>query len=94
MRIVSFVLIILFFVVALALGSQNQEVVNFNFLIAQGEFRLSSLLGMLFGVGFILGWLICGMLYLKERMCRTMLQKQLNKQRQELDNLRTDPIKE
>lgn len=94
MRIVSFVLIILFFVVALALGSQNQEVVNFNFLIAQGEFRLSSLLGMLFGVGFILGWLICGMLYLKERMYRTMLQKQLNKQRQELDNLRTDPIKE
>lgn len=94
MKIISIVFIILCFVVALTLGSQNQEIVNFNYLVAQGNFKLSWLLGMVFGIGFMLGWLICGMLYLKERMSRMMLKKQVNKQRQELDNLRTDPLKE
>lgn len=94
MKIISIVFIILCFVVALTLGSQNQEMVNFNYLVAQGNFKLSWLLGMVFGIGFMLGWLICGMLYLKERMSRMMLKKQVNKQRQELDNLRTDPLKE
>lgn len=94
MGIIRAVFIILCFVFALAMGSQNQEIVNFNYLFAQGEFTLSWLLGILFGLGFILGWFICGMLYLKERMHTAMLKKQLHKQRQEIDNLRLDPVKE
>lgn len=93
MRIISFVLLILCFVVALALGSQNQEMVNFNYLVAQGEFRLSWLFGAVFGMGFILGWIICGLLYLKAKMSTSMLKKQLHRQQQELDKLRTDPVK-
>lgn len=30
------------FMVAMALGTQNQQIVNFDFLIAQGEFQLSA----------------------------------------------------
>ncbi|MDD1781771.1 lipopolysaccharide assembly protein LapA domain-containing protein [Enterovibrio sp. ZSDZ35] len=94
MKIIGIVLLVVSFLVALALGTQNQEVVNFNYLLAQGEFKLSLLLGIVFGTGFALGWLICGLLYLKAKMSASMLRKQVNKQRQELDKLRTDPVKE
>ncbi|MEZ8143090.1 hypothetical protein A1OO_05455 [Enterovibrio norvegicus FF-33] len=94
MKIIGIVLLVLCFLITLALGAQNQEVVHFNYLVAQGEFRLSLLLGVVFGTGFALGWLICGMLYLKARMSAAMLKKQVNKQRQELDKLRIDPVKE
>ncbi|WP_163390121.1 LapA family protein [Enterovibrio norvegicus] len=94
MKIIGIVILVLCFLITLALGAQNQEVVNFNYLVAQGEFRLSLLLGVVFGTGFAFGWLICGMLYLRARMSTAVLRKQVNKQRQELDKLRTDPVKE
>ena len=94
MKIIGIVILVLCFLITLALGAQNQEVVNFNYLVAQGEFRLSLLLGVVCGTGFALGWLICGMLYLRARMSTAVLRKQVNKQRQELDKLRTDPVKE
>ncbi len=94
MRIIGAILFVLTFLVALAIGAQNQEVVNFNYLIAQGEFKQSILLGIVFGAGFIFGWVICGFLYLKSRMTATMLRKQVNRQSQEMKKLRSDLIKE
>ncbi len=93
-KVIGFILFLLTFLVALAVGAQNQEVVNFNYLVAQGEFSLSLLLGIVFGAGFIIGWLICGLLYLKVSMSARLLKKQVIKQRQELDKIRTTPIKE
>ncbi|WP_087017857.1 LapA family protein [Thaumasiovibrio subtropicus] len=92
MRIVSILLIIAFFVIALALGAQNPQEVTFNYLIAQTEsIRLSVLLSIVFAVGFIPGWLICGSLYMKARFARKRLLKKLDKQQQELDKLRVAP---
>ncbi|PSU56622.1 DUF1049 domain-containing protein [Photobacterium aphoticum] len=82
------------FMVAMALGTQNQQIVNFDFLIAQGEFQLSALLGIAFGSGFGIGWLICGLLYLKARFVRNRLKKKVQKQQLELDQLRAEPVKE
>ncbi len=48
MKIIKIVLILALFLIALALGAQNQAVVTFNYLIAQGEFHLSTLLGTVF----------------------------------------------
>nr|WP_152794893.1 lipopolysaccharide assembly protein LapA domain-containing protein [Salinivibrio sp. VYel1] len=86
--------LVLCFLTTLALGAQNQDVVNFNYLIAQGEFRLSVILGIVFVIGFGIGWLVCGALYLKARVTARGLRKQVEKQRKELDKLRTDPLKE
>lgn len=94
MKIIGFIILTLCFLIALALGTQNQDIVNFNYLIAQGDIRLSSLIGIFFGAGFILGWLFCGALYFKVRMSNIMLKKQVNRQREELDNLRIEPVKE
>ncbi|MGF1714253.1 LapA family protein [Photobacterium chitinilyticum] len=94
MKIISFLVLAVCFLATLALGAQNQQMVNFDFLVAQGEFQLSTLLGIAFGAGFAIGWLICGMLYLKTRFSRNRLSKKVAKQQQELNQLRAEPVKE
>ncbi|MCQ1057708.1 LapA family protein [Photobacterium sp. DNB23_23_1] len=94
MKILTVLLLAACFLVTLALGAQNQQLVNFDFLLAQGEFQLSTLLGIAFGSGFVIGWLICGLLYLKTRFTKNRLSKKVQKQKQELDQLRAEPVKE
>ncbi len=47
----------------MTLGAQNDQQVTFNYLLAQGEYRISTLLAVLFAVGFAIGWLICGLFW-------------------------------
>ncbi len=94
MRVVSILLLIACFLITLALGAQNQEVVTFNFLIAKDDFTLSTLLGGVFACGFLLGWAVSGILYFKARYARKRLEKKLDKKQQELDKLRTAPTTE
>ena len=56
-----FLLVLAIFVISVTLGAQNDQVVTFNYLLAQGEFRISTLLAVLFAAGFAIGWLICGL---------------------------------
>ena len=56
------------FVISVTLGAHNDQVVNFNYLVAQGDYRVSTLLATLFGGGFVLGWIICGLFYLRTRI--------------------------
>ncbi len=55
-----FLLVLAIFVISVTLGAQNDQQVTFNYLLAQGEFRISTLLAVLFAAGFAIGWLICG----------------------------------
>jgi len=52
MKIFTAIVLVACFLITLALGAQNQVLVNFDYLIAQGEFQLSTLLGIAFGAGF------------------------------------------
>ncbi|OEE80028.1 LapA family protein [Vibrio genomosp. F6] len=79
MKIIKIIAVIALFLIALALGAQNQEVVTFNYLVAQGNFNLSTLLGVIFVSGFGLGWLVFGSLHLKSQLQIRRLRKQLNK---------------
>ncbi len=79
MKIIKTILIIALFLVALALGAQNQEVVSFNYLVAKGEFHLSTLLGVVFVSGFVLAWLIFGSMHLKSRLVIRRLNKDVTK---------------
>ncbi len=94
MKIIGFILLASCFLIALALGAQNQQLITFNYLLAQGDFRLSMLLGGTFTVGFVIGAFFCGLFYIKSRMSTSMLKKQVAKQRAELEKLRLNPIKE
>lgn len=92
--ILGFILFIIPFLLALAIGAQNHEVINFNYLIAQGEFQLSTLLGIFFGGGFIVGWLFCGVLYLKSRIDLGLARKENMKHKSAIKKLSKNTIKE
>lgn len=79
MKIIKIVLVLALFLIALALGSQNQAIVTFNYLLAQGDFHLSTLLGVVFVTGFGLAWLVFGSLHLKSQLQVRKLKKKLNK---------------
>lgn len=71
-RIVKYLLIFLvglvIFIFSVMLGTYNDQIIVFNFLLAQCKFRISTLLSCLFGMGFILGWAICGLSWLRMRV--------------------------
>ncbi|MEI8633878.1 lipopolysaccharide assembly protein LapA domain-containing protein [Vibrio sp. PP-XX7] len=79
MRIIKVLFLIIIFLVALALGAQNQDIVTFNYLLAKGNFHLSWLLGMVFVLGFIIAWVIFGSLHLRAKLRLRKLDKQLKK---------------
>ncbi|KZX69666.1 hypothetical protein A3712_10310 [Vibrio sp. HI00D65] len=80
MKIIKIVAVIALFLIALALGSQNQTIVTFNYLLAQGDFHLSRLLGIVFISGFALAWLVFGNMHMRSQLKIHRLKKQLNKQ--------------
>lgn len=80
MKIIKIVVLLALFLIALALGSQNQEIVTFNYLLAQGEFHLSTLLGSVFVVGFLIAWIIFGSMHLKSQFEIRKLNRKLKKQ--------------
>ncbi|MBT0720783.1 DUF1049 domain-containing protein [Rosenbergiella collisarenosi] len=79
------VIIVLFvFVASFTLGAKNEQLVTFNFLVAQGTFRLSTLLASLFGIGFLLGWVICGVFWLRARVALAHAKNKVIKLEQQL----------
>ncbi|CAD6507651.1 LapA family protein [Candidatus Profftia tarda] len=78
-----FLIVLAFFVLSVTLGAHNDQLVSFNYLIAKGEYCLSTLLATLFASGFLLCWIICGLFYLRvhlrlsraERKIRLLEQK-------------------
>ncbi len=77
MKAIKIVLLLILFVIALALGAQNQVSVEFNYLIAKGEFHLAWLLGSVFVLGFVISWFIFGSLHIKANLKVRKLTKKL-----------------
>ncbi len=82
-----FLLVLTLFVISITLGAQNDQIVNFNFLVVQGEYRVSTLLAILFGTGFILGWLICSLLWLRVRLSLFSAQRKVKRLEQQVVSL-------
>ena len=66
-------------VISVTLGEQNDQQVTFNYLLAQGEYRVSSLLAVLFAAGFIIGWLVCGLFWLKVRFSLVRAERKIKR---------------
>nr|WP_040356489.1 lipopolysaccharide assembly protein LapA domain-containing protein [Candidatus Photodesmus katoptron] len=67
------------FFLALALGSQNQTIVTFNYFFAKRDFYLSILMSIVFVLGFLFSWLIWGCLHLQTQLKLRKLMKKLKK---------------
>jgi putative membrane protein len=82
------------FVIAIVLGLKNQQIVNINYLVAQSEIRLSTLLAINFMFGFIVSGCFATLFYLRLAMNNRHLRKLNKKQRKELNLLRTTTEKD
>ncbi|VFS43607.1 inner membrane protein YciS [Enterobacter cancerogenus] len=58
---------------------KNDQQVTFNYLLAQGEYRVSSLLAVLFAAGFFIGWLVCGLFWLKVRVSLARAERKIKR---------------
>lgn len=80
-----FLLVLVIFVISVTLGANNDQVVTFNYLVAQGEYRVSTLLATLFGSGFVLGWIICGLFYLRTRIALGRAERKIKRLEAQLE---------
>lgn len=87
-----FLLVLAIFVVSVTLGAQNDQQVTFNYLLAQGEYRISTLLAILFAAGFVIGWLICGLFWLRVRVSLARAERKLKRLEQQLTSASTAPV--
>ena len=77
--LVIFLVVLFIFIISITLGSKNDQVVTFNYLLAQGDYRVSTLLATLFGAGFILCWVICGLFWLRVRLALSHAQRKIKR---------------
>ena len=74
-----FLLVLAIFVISVTLGAQNDQQVTFNYLLAQGEYRISTLLAVLFAAGFAIGWLFWGLFWLRVRVSLARAERKIKR---------------
>ncbi|MGX4780670.1 LapA family protein [Pasteurella multocida] len=87
--ILGLVLVLAIVLVAITIGVNNDQIISFNYMVAQSEFRLSTLVAILFGLGLILGWLISAIFYIKLKLKNMSLTRQLKRQTLQINELTT-----
>ncbi|MBI0095606.1 hypothetical protein B5S43_09470 [Gilliamella apicola] len=88
--VISIILITAIFTISIALGAFNGEVVSFNYLFAKTELRLSVLLAIFFGSGFIVGTILTGILVIISKLQHSSTKRKLNKLQKKYDDNLTD----
>lgn len=85
--ILSILITIAIIIVAITIGANNDQLITFNYVIAQTELRLSSLVAILFGLGLLLGWIITGIFYIKLKLQNIALNRRANRQAHQIAEL-------
>jgi len=62
--IIATLIVVVFFAAAIIFSSSNTDMVSINYLIAQGSFNVSTVIGAAFLSGFLLCWCIFYSLYI------------------------------
>ena len=73
--LLSVVVLAIVVALALTLGAENGVSVRFNYLLAQGELRLSSLMVAWFFAGLAVGFVMCGSMLIRSRLQLRALRK-------------------
>lgn len=87
--ILGFVVLLAVIIVAVTVGANNDQIITFNYIFAQSELQLSTLVAILFGLGLILGWIITGFFYLKLKLKNLSLSRQVKRQTLQIQELTT-----
>lgn len=83
--VISIFLIVLLLAISMTMGSANNQIVTFNYLIAKTEVKLSVLLAILFGSGFLVGWVLTGIFFLKSKFKHSSTKRKLDKLQKKYD---------
>ena len=84
-----FLVVLVIFIISVTLGAHNDQVITFNYLLAQGEFSVSTLLASLFGAGFVLGWIICGLFWLRTRVSLANANRKIRRMKAQIEQSNT-----
>jgi len=84
--IALFLVFLIIFAISITFGANNDQIVTFNYLINQHNFRLSTLLALLLGLGFMLGWFLTGVFYIAIRFRLNVTQRKLRKMEKLYEN--------
>ena len=85
--ILGLIIVLAIVIVAVTIGANNDQVITFNYIVAESQFQLSTLVAILFGFGLILGWLITGIFYLKVKLQNIALNRRVKRQSQQITEL-------
>ena len=67
-RMISFIVILFLLLVALVVGSQNDAVITVNYVIAQADIRISTLIAIVLAMGILIGFLLMTTTWLAMRI--------------------------
>ncbi|XBS68220.1 LapA family protein [Acerihabitans sp. KWT182] len=81
--VLIFLLVLAIFIVSVTFGAHNDQIVTFNYLLAEGQYRVSTLLTWIFALGFILGWAVCGLFYMRVRLALMRAQRRIRRLEQQ-----------
>lgn len=93
MRIISYILFLVLIVVGVTFAYLNSHQVIFNYYFAEKSLPLSLLLIFAVAIGVVLGLAAMGLSWLKLKHRTHKLRKRLKSVEQELENLRSIPLK-
>ena len=85
--IFGLIIVLAIVLVAVTVGANNDQVITFNYIVAQSQFQLSTLVAILFGLGLILGWFITGFFYIKLKLKNIALNRQIKRQTLQVNEL-------
>lgn len=85
--IFSFIILLAVILVAITVGANNDQVIVFNYIFAQSEIQLSTLVALLFGFGLVLGWFITGFFYLRLKLRNIALARQIKRLSSQINEL-------
>lgn len=85
--IFGLIIVLAIVLVAVTVGANNDQVITFNYIVAQSQFQLSTLVAILFGLGLILGWIITGFFYIKLKLKNIALNRQIKRQTLQINEL-------
>lgn len=77
--ILTTMFVIVFFAIAALFSAVNTTTVDLNYLVGQGNFNVSTLLGLAFVSGFLICWVIFYSMYLHLKLKLAMTNKKLHK---------------
>ena len=82
--ILGLIIVLAIVIVAVTIGANNDQVITFNYIVAESQFQLSTLVAILFGFG-----LISGFFYLKLKFKNMSLARQVKRQTLQINELTT-----